>query len=283
MPPRSHILYVKSGTTKNCYDTIELLSFLAENLQYLKQLEIVFTIQKFKESDLKNSFVLDMLKGKNINIYGLPALVTKNRTYYGLNDIITIYTQSINHHLNINKNSGNNNVRGNNTVGNFTNEDYLHDYMYDQIKNYKDDDAAVGESTMGKDLQAQATKEYQRRQSKNKTNKMNSIDKIIQEATGGQPQQQGNNNFIPQQNMNPLDAPQEDTISAWTNQIQQKRLIESPDGVDHFTKNEETIMPNNFRQDNLMPQAIFENDEDDNGDNELLAKFYENQNTSAPF
>jgi hypothetical protein len=267
-PMLYHNIFVKSGTIDNYNETIRLLDFIANNLAHLKKLNIKFSIQKFKESDLDSDYVSNLLKSKKVNKFNLPALVTKNKVYYGVDDIIETYDRTIRHHRSRPKQKfqGKGDIRSGSIEKKVNNENFIHDYinaeLRNDIRNKRDDneDFLGNEGDMSEAV-ARAQQEIQRRGEERGSGKMNSIQKMVQDIRRG-------------------NSMTDDYDDDYDNNYDNRNFGgSSNDDVLFDRKNEEpTDMQSNFETDNVHTML-----DPNNLDDRLLDKFFSNQETTTPY
>ena len=88
-----HTVYVQTGDLRSNEHTTKLLKFIKGNSETFKRMNVSFKVEKFNREDLQQSYVNNMLRTKGIE--RLPALITKNKIYHGVDTIIDTYQQTI--------------------------------------------------------------------------------------------------------------------------------------------------------------------------------------------
>lgn len=91
-----HSIYVQTGDVRSNELTTKLLTFIKANSPIFKAMGLSFQVQKFNRDDLSQPYVNKMLRSKGID--RLPALVTRNKVYHGVDTIIDTYQQTINYY-----------------------------------------------------------------------------------------------------------------------------------------------------------------------------------------
>lgn len=74
-------------------NNINFLSYIKKNQNIIKDMEVKITVTSLSPEHLKDPEIEDFLKSKNIEIF--PVLITGNKIYKGLHDIVNIYESNI--------------------------------------------------------------------------------------------------------------------------------------------------------------------------------------------
>lgn len=98
MASNVHYLYVKV-VSKNDNDpasreiTLKLLKFIYANLHTLQSMGVTVMVNRVRSMDLQNSLCIEAMRKKGIT--RLPALVTPNNIFIGLQNIVDLYNKNI--------------------------------------------------------------------------------------------------------------------------------------------------------------------------------------------
>lgn len=93
IPLIQHTIFVQTGDSKSVELTLRLLEFVYGNKGAFQAMGVKFTVQKFTNEELKQSYVVKLLKDKGVE--RLPALMTNKKVYHGCDSIIEVYNHSI--------------------------------------------------------------------------------------------------------------------------------------------------------------------------------------------
>lgn len=306
----SHIIYILDHPMFRDHN-INFLSFIKHNIIIIRNMGVKITINTLTLDKLDNPDVKEFLIRKNIDIF--PVLITKNKIYKGLHDIVNIYKTNIAEYNNYirnqemqmqNKKEEQSTLQVNNRLHNQGNniqvqlpnkmqqkyapvedEENIHSYISDelQIKNKVDDDEESPFGEIGNNSMMDTYRHMMTRRSKDNKNPYSSNMRTLEDSSrenirGTEPSNMQDVIYKQLQNNTIVNKCQTDSINQRQKQMQRmKSNIEDTDDEDREDNIKGDIGEEVI---NIDPSKIEYDADDDPGD-AILEKAYWSRNAET--